>query len=88
MLEEEDGTGFTRLTLLASPRLKLDDEGALIDVVLETLRETSAAADVARAFWQHGHTFRVRRAEPYTTARGKQQALHRTRTSDPSRALP
>jgi hypothetical protein len=76
-LEESDEDGFTRLTLVVSPRVSVDDERVVIDVVLDSLRDISAAADVARAFWQQGETFRVRRAEPYTTSRGKQSLLVR-----------
>jgi len=79
-LEESDEDGFTRLTLVVSPRVALADERQVIGVVLQALREISAAADVARAFWQQGDTFRVRRGEPYTTSRGKQSLLVRRLT--------
>jgi hypothetical protein len=76
-LQESDDSGLTRLTLVVSPRVTVPDEDDLIEVVLGALREISAGADVARAFWQHGHTFQVRRDEPYTTSRGKQSLLVR-----------
>jgi hypothetical protein len=47
----------------------------VIEVVLQSLRDISAAADVARAFWQQGNTLRIRREEPYTTSRSKQSLL-------------
>jgi hypothetical protein len=77
LAEEEDEQGFTRLTLVVSPRITLADPEEAIQAVLGALRSTSAAADVARAFWQHGDSFRVRRAEPYITARGKQLSVYR-----------
>jgi hypothetical protein len=79
-LEESDEDGYTRLTLVVSPRVAVSDERHLVDAVLQALGEISAAADVARAFWQQGHTFRVRRAEPYSTPRGKQSLLVRRAT--------
>ncbi|MEW5917927.1 MAG: hypothetical protein AB1762_16105, partial [Gemmatimonadota bacterium] len=79
LVEEEDDAGFTRLTLVVSPSVRLARDDDAIDVLLAALRASSAAADVARAFWQQGHSFRVRRAQPYTTARGKQLPLHSLR---------
>ncbi len=79
LVEEEDDAGFTRLTLIVSPGVSLPREEDAIEALLAGLRGSSAAADVARAFWQHGHSFRVRRARPYTTPRGKQLPLHSLR---------
>ncbi len=79
LVEEEDSDGFTRLTLIVSPRVNLANEEEAIEALLAGLRASSAAADVARAFWRQGHTFRVRRANPYVTARGKQLPLHSLR---------
>jgi len=74
-LAEDEDDGYTRLVLVVSPRVTLPDEAVVIEVILQALGEINAAADVARAFWQQGRTFRVRRAEPYTTPRGKQSLL-------------
>jgi hypothetical protein len=71
LLEEEDEHGLTRLTLLVSPRLDLENEDDVVSTMLEALGRSSAAADIARAFWQQTGTFRVRRAEPVWTNRGK-----------------
>jgi len=76
-LEESDEDGYTRLTLVISPRVEIQDEDLVVETVLDSLREISAAADVARAFWKEGDSFRVRRGEPYTTSRGKQSLLVR-----------
>lgn len=76
-LEESDEDGYPRLTLVVSPRVILRDDAPVVDVVLAALGEVSAAADVARAFWHQGDTFRVRRGVPFVTSRGKQPLLVR-----------
>jgi len=75
--EEEDGTGFTRLTLLVHPRLDIPREEAVIEAMLEALAESSVSADLARTFWQQADTFRVRRQEPIWTAPGKLPSIRR-----------
>lgn len=79
LVEEEDDRGFTRLTLLVSPRLGPVDESRLVETVLAALRHGSVASDVARAFWQTAGTFRVRREEPFVSRRGKQPLVRRVR---------
>ena len=37
LLEEEDDAGYTRLTLLVSPRIEIDDEKAVTGAVLEAI---------------------------------------------------
>jgi hypothetical protein len=59
LLEEEDERGFTRLSLLVSPKVDIPDEAAVIQVVLEALGRASPAADMARAFWSQARTLRV-----------------------------
>jgi hypothetical protein len=76
LLEEEDGEGFTRLSLIISPRVDLPDEDLVIDAVLEELGNGDAAADISRAVWDQAGTLRVRRTEPLLTARGKLLPLH------------
>jgi hypothetical protein len=74
IVEEEDERGFTRLTLLVSPRVALVSESAAVEVVLEAL--ASIATDADRAIWRQARTLRVRRQEPIWTARGKLMPLH------------
>ena len=76
LLEEEDDGGFTKLSLVVSPRVELADETKVIEVVLEALGRSSAAADIARAIWSQARTLRVKRMEPVWTARGKLMPLH------------
>jgi hypothetical protein len=71
LLEEEDEKGFTRLSLLVSPKVGAIDEEAMIQVVLEGLRQSSIAADLARAIWRQAKTLQVKRMEPIWTTRGK-----------------
>ncbi len=84
LLEEEDEQGFTRLYLLVSPRLQLDDEQAVLDTVLQALGRSSSAADVARSVWQRTGALRLRRAEPQSTANGKVLPLHIRRRDRPA----
>lgn len=74
--EEEDEQGFTRLSLVISPRLTIEDEGAVIETVLDTLRQSNAAADLAQNIWRQANTLRVKRMEPLRTERGKLLPLH------------
>jgi hypothetical protein len=78
MLEEEDELGFTRVFLLVSPRIKIANEAAVIETVLDALRHSSDAADIARAIWSQAGTLRVKRMEPVWTTRGKLMPLHLT----------
>ncbi len=76
LTEEEDEKGFTRLTLLVSPKIEIKDEGEVVDAVLEGLGRGSVAADLARAIWKQAETLQVKRMEPVWTARGKLMPLH------------
>jgi len=76
LLEEEDEIGFTRLSLVISPRVAIADETAVVQTVLEALGQGSVAADCARAVWSGAKTLRVKRMEPVWTARGKLLPLH------------
>ncbi len=76
LLEEEDEDGFTRLSLIVSPKIDVADDKLVIEAVLEALRRGSPAADLARAVWSQGRTLRVKRTEPIWTARGKLMPLH------------
>jgi hypothetical protein len=76
LVEEEDERGFTRLSLRVSPRIRIDDDAAVVREVLDALARTSVAADMARAFWQAADSLRLVRAQPIVSARGKQMSLH------------
>jgi hypothetical protein len=76
LVEEEDDEGFTRLSLLISPKIKIAEETEVIEIVLEALRRSSVAADLARAIWSQARTLRIKRMDPIWTARGKLMPLH------------
>ncbi|MCX6545214.1 MAG: hypothetical protein NTV05_12500 [Acidobacteria bacterium] len=71
LLEEEDDVGHTRLYLVISPTIQIDDEAVVVDTVLASLRQDSVATADAAAIWSQAGTLRVRRAVPAWTARGK-----------------
>jgi len=85
ILEEEDERHVTRLSLLVSPRVPIDDEQAVIDTVLQALGRGSVAADLARAIWTQARSLRVKRMQPIPTSRGKMMPLHSTLRSRPAR---
>jgi hypothetical protein len=76
LVEHEDEQGFTRLSLAVHPRLEIADEQAVIDVMMDALRRSSAMADAARGAWQRYGTLQVKRVEPVLTSRGKLMPLH------------
>lgn len=81
LLEEEDEQGFTRLSLVISPKIDIDEEEAVINTVLEAMGRSSVGADAARAIWSQARTLRVKRTEPVWTSRGKLMPLHLVRRS-------
>lgn len=84
-LEEEDEQGFTRLTLLISPKIKIVHEKSVIDLVLKILSRGSGATSLTRAIWNQAQALRVKRMEPFSTARGKWMPLHLSHRSEYSK---
>ena len=84
LLEEEDEQGFTRLSVVVSPKVNLKDEQAVIDTVVAALRGGSLGADVSAAVWSRAGTLRVKRMEPIWTGRGKLVPLHMDRSGRPA----
>jgi phenylacetate-coenzyme A ligase PaaK-like adenylate-forming protein len=76
LLEQEDERGFTRLYLVISPRVEIQDERQVLAVVHQALGASSPMADAARAVWQQTDTIRIIRQEPIWTATGKFLPLH------------
>jgi hypothetical protein len=70
MVEEEDASGFTRLTVIVSPKITLADESDVVRTVIDNIGGS------ARNIWAQAGTIRVRRAEPTISARGKFTPLH------------
>ena len=81
LLEEEDEQGFTRLNLLVHPRIEIDDDAEVIQVVLRALKESTISADAARVMWQQAKTLQVQRRVPIATTRGKLMPLHVARAA-------
>lgn len=77
LVEDEDGRGFTRLSLHVSPTVPIEDESEVVEVIHQELDRTSVAAGMARAHWSAAETFRVVRREPLASSRGKQAPLRR-----------
>jgi hypothetical protein len=76
LVEDEDPAGFTRLRLTVSPRVRIDDETRIVEVVMQELAASGAAADHARASWQQARTLEIIRKDPSWTAAGKFLPLH------------
>jgi hypothetical protein len=74
-LEEEDESGFTRLTLLVSPAVGAVDESKIVETVIAELGNGEAKR-MAAEIWSKAGTLRVRRAAPIPTERGKFLPLH------------
>ena len=71
LVEEEDASGFTRITLLVSPELPIADEDEPVRVLLEALGKGELRADVARSVLAAAGTVRMRREKPVANSRGK-----------------
>ena len=74
LIEEEGDRGFTQLTLIVSPRVRLSDESAVIETIMRELGDTSLGRDV-RSIWKRSGALRVKRAEPRVTQGGKVRPL-------------
>ena len=73
--EEEDSTGFTRLTLRVAPHVTLPGEIEVVEFVLRALEKSGGGATVAQSLWRKAGTMRVRREQPTMTQRGKMMPL-------------
>lgn len=76
MMEVEGEDGFTRLRLLVSPRLEIDDDDEVVRTVLDALQERNAGADQAQSVWREAGALRIERTEPVWSSRGKFMSLH------------
>jgi hypothetical protein len=74
LAEEEDARGFTKLTLVVSPRVTGADESQMIETVLGELGETGLGRDV-RSIWSLAGALRVVRKEPTVAQGGKVRPL-------------
>jgi len=88
LLEEEDEAGFTRLHLVVSPKVRIDDEEALLAMVQDAIRQSGPGESLSESIWHQAQTLRVRRTEPVWSARGKFMPLVRHSTISGSVAAP
>lgn len=76
LMEEEDTLGFTRLSVIISPRVEIAAESAVISCLMDALRQSSPTADATRIVWQGANTIQVKRMEPIYTRSGKLLPLY------------
>lgn len=77
LMEEEDGQGLTKLVLLVHPRVVIEDERAMRQVLLDGLRKGNSGAGYAAQIWERGNSLEVRSQEPLWTSAGKLLPLRR-----------
>jgi len=76
LVEEEDRTGQTRLTLLVHPEVGKLDEDRLLSRLMEGLAQGSRGNRFMSKLWQDAGTFRIKREIPFASPRGKILPLH------------
>ena len=79
LMEEEDETGQTRLTLVVHPEVKDLDEKRIIAVLRAELSKGSRSDRFMTDVWTRAGTFKLRRKIPYASPRGKILPLHISR---------
>ena len=76
LVEEEDGNGQTRLTLVVHPDVGNLDEEKILARLRAALADGSRTNRFTTWVWQDAGTFRIRREAPYASPRGKVLPLH------------
>ena len=76
LVEEEDGNGQTRLSLLVHPEIENLNEKKLLSRLYERFGQGSYDNRLTAKIWQNAGTFRIRRQNPHTSRRGKILPLH------------
>lgn len=71
LVEEEDGKGQSRVTLVVHPRVGQVDEGRILNRLKAALAAGSRNNRFMTWVWQDAGTFRVKREIPYASPRGK-----------------
>jgi hypothetical protein len=79
--EEEDERGFTRLTLVVSPRVRVDDEAAVLQALHEGIARGGPGAALTGAVWAQAGSVRLERSEPVWTEAGKLMPFRRVRAA-------
>lgn len=76
LVEEEDGNGQSRLTLMVHPSVGDLDEENLISRLQRGLAQGSRNHRFMTMIWRDAGTFRIKREAPLASARGKILPLH------------
>jgi len=76
LVEEEDDRGQTRLTLVVHPEVGDVNETKLLSRLQQGLAQGSRNHRFISKIWQDAGAFRIRRAIPHASARGKILPLH------------
>jgi hypothetical protein len=76
IVEEEDGNGQTRLTLVIHPGIRDLDEGRVLARMRHAFSNGSRGNQFMAGVWENAGTFRVKRERPYASPRGKILPLH------------
>lgn len=79
-VEEQNGE-LSQVSLVVSPRVRLEDESRVARAVLEHLASRGSGNRLMAAFWQQGRTLRIERREPYVTPASKTPPLRVLRTN-------
>jgi hypothetical protein len=78
LMEEEDSTGQTRLTLVVHPQVRALDERRILTRLRAELSQRSRGDRFMADVWARAGTFKVKRAIPHASPRGKILPLHMT----------
>jgi hypothetical protein len=76
LVEQEDSSGHSTLTLVVAPRVGELDERAVVRSALDVLGSGGPAEAMMASLWRAGGTLTVSRREPAVTPAGKVLPLH------------
>lgn len=76
IVEEEDETSHSRISIVVSPEVGDVNESKLIETVLQELARGKEAKPQMVNIWQQAKILRVKRTQPFTTRMGKLLPLH------------
>jgi hypothetical protein len=76
LVEEEDESGLTKLSIIVDPKIEIARERDVIESILNALEE-SVEDEMTRVMWSQAGKLRVKRMNPILTERGKMIPLRR-----------
>ncbi len=76
IVEEEDALGEVRISIVISPDVGAIDEAAVVSTVVDGMLRDGKRGAFPAHVWRAANTFRVSRAHPHITSRGKLLPLH------------